>query len=278
MMKIIMLDIKQNLNKIMIRLLCVMAAILVFPALNFTGIFESMTPFINKIPNYGKLIMGIGEDGDLYDYRNWALFVSMLIEWIFIYIAITDIWKYFDESLLKGRRNLWRNQIFTSRELTFIEYFSVVIRFFIVWLPYKIMVLIFCKGSSLNISIVFFGIGIYLLIISLSYLSTLLLYNRGISTDYIFIIILLMLFLGNIYKFFLMIKMKIMSQGVVPDEIIGTLSQRLERLHIYSPASYLNPFYINSFLMGIGLFFIGVIASSVVLVLCCKVGERPFNP
>jgi len=264
-MKIIWLDIKQNKAKIIYRSLAILLLLFIAPILNWMGIFSKLNGLLSKIPPYLKPLMGLLKDTNLLEYSNWVLFFSIVIELFFVYIAVMDVWKLKSDSIEKGRFLLWGNQLYTRFEIIIIEYISTCIRFFIIWIPYKIILGIFCREEIhlfLNIST---GLGIYFAIIAAGVLISALFDDRKIYYDILYMFLIFLLFMGNLYKFFSVLKFKIASSGNVPGEIILQFESKLQKLQDYSIISYLNPLYTDTFLKGFIIFIIGAITAGIFL-------------
>ena len=273
-MKIIWLDIKQNKAKIIYRIVSLLIPVFIILILNWTGIFSKMSGLISKIPSYLKPLMGVFKETNLLEYGNWILFISIFMELFFVYISIMDVWKLKTDSIEKGRFLLWGNQLYTRLEIIIIEYISVCIRFFIIWIPYKIVLGVFCR-EEINLFInILTGLGIYLAIIAFGVLIATVFEDRKIYYDIFYMFLIFLLFIGNIYKFFNVLKFKIASNGNVPSEMILQLESKIQKLHDYSIISYLNPIYADDFFKGFTIFITGVILAGIFLGISIRINKN----
>lgn len=263
----VFLDLKQNGKKIGIRALVLFAITLLFLLIGTAGGNDQVKPLLEKIPEYMKPMLGFSSDVDLLDGKSWILVFSMLVELYFLHIAFMDPWDYVSESEDKQRFLFFGNQMYSKVEYVLYGYLFLLVQFFVLWIPYKIMISLICDSMFMLIPMVLNGIGVYLVLIAIGYLVSVLGYSRDVSPEFLYIIVVFLFMLGNVYKFFDAMNARVIELGEFPNEKLIMLSERTKGLHDYSVLTYLNLFRIETIASGIKGFMIGILIAAMTCVL-----------
>jgi hypothetical protein len=263
----VFLDLKQNGKKIGIRALALFIITLLFFLIGTAGGFDRVKPLLENIPEYMKPILGFSSDVDLVDGKSWILAFSMLVELYFLHIAFMDSWGYVSESEDKQRFLFFGNQMYSKVEYVLYGYLFLLVQFFVLWIPYKIMISLICDSMFMLIPTVLNGIGIYLVLIAIGYLVSVLGYSRDVSPEFIYIIVVFLFLLGNVYKFFDAMNARAIELGEFPNEKLIMLSERTKGLHDYSILTYLNPFRMDTMAIGVKGFILGAFLAMIICAL-----------
>lgn len=263
----VFLDLKQNGKKIALRILLLFGLTFLILLVGSTGLFERIKPLLENVPEYIKPMLGVSDNVDLMNGKVWILFFSMIVEFYFLYIAFMDPWNYLSENEDKQRFLFIGNQMYTEIEYVLYGYLFLLVQFFAMWVPYKIALSLICDSMFLTIPTILNGMGIYLVLIAIGYLVSVLGVSREISPEFLYIITIFTFVIGNVYKFFVAMNARVIELGEFPNENLIILSEKTKGLHVYSLASYLNPFRVDTMAIGVKGFILGTFLAIIICAL-----------